>query len=71
MRTGTGTTITTVQTKCNHDANNKWVQYTFDLTSALSAYKGQQIQVHFQGKTNASLPTYYYVDDVAINVTHT
>ncbi|MGH2517620.1 MAG: IPT/TIG domain-containing protein, partial [Ktedonobacterales bacterium] len=70
IRTSSGGTITTVQTKCNSNANNGWVQYTFDLTSATNSYHGKQIEVYFQGTTDVSLPTDFFVDDVALNVTH-
>lgn len=70
IRTSSGATITTVQTKCNSNANNGWVQYSFDVTSALSGYAGKQVQVYFQGTTDSSLPTDFFVDDVALNDTH-
>lgn len=69
IRTSAGAAITTVQTKCNANASG-WTQYSFDVTSALSAYKGQSVQVYFQGTTDGSLTTNFYVDDVALNVTH-
>ncbi|MBX5459394.1 MAG: peptidase S53, partial [Thermogemmatispora sp.] len=69
IRTSSGSTITTVQTRCNANASG-WTQYTFDLTSALSSYYGQQIQVYFQGTTDSSLVTNFFVDDVALNDTH-
>jgi len=69
VRSSAGATITTVQTKCNANASG-WTQYTFDVTSALSNYKGQSVQVYFQGTTDSGLPTNFYVDDVAFNVTH-
>jgi len=69
LRTSAGATISTVQTKCNANASG-WTQYTFDVTSALSSYKGKAVQVYFQGTTDSSLVTNFYVDDVAFNVTH-
>ncbi len=69
IRTSSGSTITTVQTKCNANASG-WTQYTFDLTSALSSYYGKQIQVYFEGTTDSSLVTNFFVDDVALNDTH-
>jgi hypothetical protein len=69
IRNSSGSTITTVQTKCNANASG-WTQYTFDVTSALSSYNGQQVQVYFQGTTDYSLPTNFFVDDVAFNATH-
>ena len=67
LRTSSGTTIATVQTQCNTNAHG-WTKYTFTVTSQLSAYKGQTIQVYFQGKTDSSLPTDFFVDDVSLTV---
>ncbi|GCE26222.1 hypothetical protein KDA_17060 [Dictyobacter alpinus] len=66
LRTSTGATISTPQTQCNANAHG-WTQYSFDVTSALSSYKGQQVQVYFSGTTDSSLTTSFYVDDVALN----
>ncbi len=65
-----GNIITTVQTQCDANATNGWVQYSFDLTSALSAYSGQQVSVLFQGTTTSSTLSDFWVDDVALNDTH-
>jgi subtilase family serine protease len=67
LRTSSGTTIATVQTQCNINTHG-WTQYTFTVTSQLSAYKGQTIQVYFQGTTDSSLPTDFFVDDVSLTV---
>ncbi|GCE08846.1 hypothetical protein [Dictyobacter aurantiacus] len=67
LRTTSGSTISTVQTQCNIDAQG-WTQYTFDVTSALSSYKGQQVQVAFLGTTDSQLTSSFYVDDVALTV---
>jgi len=69
LRTSTGSTITTVQTQCNANAHG-WTQYTFDVTSALSSYSGKQIQVYFLGTNDVSNPSDFFVDDVALNDTH-
>ncbi|HVU70511.1 MAG TPA: S53 family peptidase [Ktedonobacteraceae bacterium] len=69
LRTSSGATISTVQTKCNANASG-WTHYTFDVTSALSGYAGRSIQVYFLGTTDSSLITNFFVDDVALNVTH-
>ncbi|GAC1379602.1 MAG: hypothetical protein NVS4B7_17660 [Ktedonobacteraceae bacterium] len=69
IRNSSGATITTVQTKCNANASG-WTQYTFDVSSALSNYHGQQVQVYFRGTTDSSLPTNFFVDDVTFNDTH-
>ena len=70
IRTSSGATITTAQTQCDVNATNGWVQYSFDLTSALSAYSGQQVQVDFQGTTTSGTVSDFWVDDVALNDTH-
>lgn len=70
IRAASGAVIATVQTKCNTNANG-WTQYTFDLTPTLQAYFGQQIQVYFEGTTNSSLVTNFFVDDVALDDTST
>lgn len=69
LRTSGGATISTVQSKCNLNAAG-WTHYTFDVTSALSSYSGQSIEVYFQGTTDSSLLSDFFVDDVALNVTH-
>ena len=70
IRNSSGSTIKTVQTKCNSNSTNGWVQYSFDLTTALSAYSGKQVQVYFEGTNDVSLPSDFFVDDVALNDTH-
>ncbi|GER91399.1 hypothetical protein KDW_55610 [Dictyobacter vulcani] len=67
LRTTTAATISTVQTKCNIDAQG-WTQYSFDVTSSLSSYKGKQIQVAFLGTTDSAASSTFYVDDAALNV---
>lgn len=68
LRTSSGATISTVQSKCN--SNVGWTQYSFDVTSTLSSYHGQAIEVYFGATTDSSLVTNFYVDDVALNDTH-
>jgi len=67
LRTTSGTTIATPQKQCNANTHG-WTQYSFDVTSSLSSYKGQSVQVYFLGTTDSSLVTNFYVDDVALNV---
>lgn len=67
LRTSSGTTIAAVQSQCNVNAHG-WTKYTFTVTSQLSSYKGQTIQVYFQGTTDSSLPTDFFVDDVSLTV---
>jgi kumamolisin len=68
LRTSSGSTITTVQTRCNANASG-WTQFSFDVTSALSGFSGQQIQVYFLGTTDSSLISSMFVDDVQLNDT--
>ncbi len=68
LLTSTGSTISTVQSKCN--SNVGWTQYSFDVSSLLSSYHGKVIQVYFGATTDSSLITNFYVDDVALNDTH-
>jgi hypothetical protein len=68
LRSSTGATITTPQQSCNSSVTNGWVFKSFDLTSALSTYAGKQVQVYFQGTTDVSLISDFFVDDVTLNV---
>lgn len=67
LRTSSGTTIATVQSQCNFNAHG-WTQFTFTVTSQLSSFKGQTIQIFFQGTTDSSLSTDFFVDDVSLSV---
>jgi kumamolisin len=44
------------------------VYKSFDLTTALSGYAGKAVQVYFQGTTDSSLVTNFFVDDVTLTV---
>lgn len=66
IRTTAAYTIVGVQNLCNYNKTNGWVQKTVDLTSSLSAYQGKQVQIYFQGTTNATNPTRFVVDDVSL-----
>jgi hypothetical protein len=68
VRSNTGATITTPQQSCNSSVTNGWVYKSFDLTSALSTYAGKQVQVYFQGTTDVSLISDFFVDDVTLNI---
>jgi subtilase family serine protease len=68
LRTGSGSLIKTVQTSCNANATNAWVEETFNVYSYLSSYKGKSIQVFFKGTTDYSNPTDFFVDDVSLTV---
>lgn len=68
LLTSSGSTISTVQSKCNSSLG--YTQFTFDVTSVLSSFAGQTIKVSFQATTDSSLVTNFFVDDTALNVTH-
>ena len=70
IQTSSGATITTPLSKCNSNANNAWTQYSLNVTSALSAYKGQSVRIAFIGTTDYSLPTDFFVDDTTFTVNY-
>lgn len=65
LRTSSGATIATVQAQCNLNVHG-WTKYTFTVTAALNAYRGQTIQVYFQGTTDFILSTDFFVDDISL-----
>ncbi len=62
--------IQTLQNDCNANVTNQWVQKTYDVTNALSAYKGKQVTLFLRGTnvSNQYQPTDFFVDDVVVNV---
>lgn len=64
-----GNTIGKVQTACNKNATRTWQQITFDATSLLANYAGQDVTLVFEAKTSSSSSrtSAFYVDDVAVN----
>lgn len=69
LRTSNGATISTPKTLCNTTATG-WTRYTFDVTSVLTKYHAKSIEVYFEGTNQSSSATTFFVDDVALNVTH-
>jgi subtilase family serine protease len=75
LQTTSGVSIHNLQQSCNTNVSNAWVQEgkdgSFDVTSDLSKYKGQQVTLFFQGINvpNQYQPTDFFIDDVAVNVT--
>jgi subtilase family serine protease len=65
LRTSGGTNISTVQTQCNFNVHG-FTQFTFNVSSALLSHKGQTIQIFFQGTTDGSLTSNFFVDDVTL-----
>ena len=45
---------------------NGWVYKSFDVTTAVSSYKGQTVKVLFRGTNDVSLPSDFFVDDVTL-----
>ncbi len=74
LQTSAGVSIHNLQQSCNTNVTNAWVQEgkdgTFDVTSDLSKYKGQQVTLFFQGTNapNQYQPTDFFIDDVVVNV---
>jgi kumamolisin len=66
LKTSSGTVITTPQQACNSSVTNGWVQQSYDLTSALAAYAGQQVVLSFQGTTASGKYSDFFVDDVSL-----
>jgi hypothetical protein len=58
-----GGLLQTLATYSNLNANNTYVQKSFDLTS----YKAQTIRVRFYGTEDSSLQTSFVIDDTAVN----
>jgi kumamolisin len=74
LQTTSGVTIHNLQQSCNTHVSNAWVRKgkdgSFDVTSDLSNYKGQQVTLFFQGTNvaNQNQPTDFFIDDVVVNV---
>jgi len=68
LRASNGALISTVQNLCQ--SNRGYTHYSFDVTSALRNYHGRTIKISFQGTTNWFGYSSFYLDDVALNVTH-
>jgi subtilase family serine protease len=69
LRTSNGAIISIPQRLSNTNSS-AWTQYTFNVTSALSRYSGKSIEVYFNASNKATATTDFFVDDVALNVTH-
>ncbi|GCE24044.1 S53 family peptidase [Dictyobacter kobayashii] len=65
LLTSNGNTIRLLSIKCNANSR-RWVQYTFDLSSVLASYRGQQIYVYFDATTNRYQPSAFLLDDVSL-----
>lgn len=63
-----GNTIGQVQAACNTDATRSWQQVTFNASSLLANYAGQDVTLIFSAQSNSysSQTSAFYVDDVAV-----
>lgn len=63
-----GNTIGQVQAACNKNATRSWQQVTFNASSLLANYAGQDVTLLFEAKTSSSSSrtSAFYVDDVAV-----
>ncbi len=57
-----------LQSICNTDAANKWVQVSYDATKELQNYKGQTVSLVFEGTNLAGQfqSTDFFIDDVSV-----
>ncbi len=63
VRSTSGALLGTLQTLSNRNTRNTWTQSTLDV----SAWKGQTVRIEFRVTNDVSLPTAFFVDDVALN----
>ncbi len=70
LQTTSGSAIRVLQQSCNTSVTNNWVQETFDVSSALAAYKGKQVVLFFRGTNANGQPqtSDFFVDLVTVNV---
>jgi hypothetical protein len=64
VRNGGGTVLTTLATYSNLNTSTGYVQKTFNL----AAYKGQTVQIYFEGKEDSSQQTSFLIDDTSLTV---
>jgi hypothetical protein len=62
VRNSSGTVLTTLKTYSNLDKGSSYVQRSFDL----SAYKGQTVQIYFEGIEGSVTATSFLIDDVSL-----
>ncbi len=62
VRNTSGTVLSTLHTYSNLDKGTSYVQRSFDL----SAYKGQTVQLYFEGTEGSSVATSFVIDDVSL-----
>jgi len=62
MRNSSGTVLATLATYSNLNKGSSYVQKSFDL----SAYKGQTIQLYFEGVEGSTTATSFLIDDISL-----
>jgi hypothetical protein len=62
LRNSSNAVVATLATFSNLDKGSNYVQYTFDVT----AYKGQNVRVYFEGVEGTRVATSFLVDDVTL-----
>ena len=62
VRNSSGTALATLATYSNLNKGTTFVQKTFDL----SAYKGQTVQIYFEGTEDSTVATSFIIDDVSL-----
>lgn len=62
VRNSNGAVLSTLKTYSNLDKGTAYVQRSFDL----SAYKGQTVQIYFEGVEGTTTATSFLVDDVSL-----
>ena len=64
VRDASGALLGTVATFSNLDANATYTQMRFDV----SRYRGKPIRISFNGIQDNGPPTWFLLDDVALNI---
>ena len=62
VRNSAGTVLATLVTYSNLNKASSYLQKTFDL----SAYKGQTVQIYFEGIEDSTIATSFLIDDVTL-----
>ena len=62
VRNSSGTALATLATYSNLNKGTTFAQKTFDL----SAYKGQTVQIYFEGTEDSTVATSFIIDDVSL-----
>jgi len=63
VRSTSGALLGTLQTLSNRSTRNAWTQSTLNVLP----WAGQTVRIQYRVTTDVSLPTSFFVDDVALN----